>query len=196
MVRDDAVFEQLYERHHRAVAAYCVRRVGSADAPDAVAEVFTVAWRRLDDVPGGDQSLPWLYGVARRVVSHQWRGARRRRRLLERAGSVRLVPQPAPEAVAVASAEHQMIRDAVAQLGEMDREVLLLSAWEGLTHQQIAAVLGCTRAAIDKRMTRAKARLARRYESVAGIDTPRHEETGETQIPQCAPGKEATSHES
>jgi RNA polymerase sigma-70 factor (ECF subfamily) len=36
-------------------------------APDVVAETFLVAWRRLDDVPA--DPLPWLYGVARRVLA-------------------------------------------------------------------------------------------------------------------------------
>ena len=170
MVRDDAWFERLYERHQRAVSAYCVRRIGVADGPDACAQVFAVAWRRAGDVPDGDRALPWLYGVARRVVSHEWRGKGRARRLAEKASGQRIVPTPAPDVVAVASAEHQLVRDAVMKLAEMDREVLLLSAWECLTHAEIAEVLGCSRAAVDKRVARAKSRLARQYELLAGTD--------------------------
>ncbi len=182
MVRDDAWFEGLYERHHGAVAAYCARRIGPSDAPDAVADVFAVAWRRRDDVPG-EQALPWLYGVARRVVSHQWRGARRRRRLVERAGSMRVVAQPGPDVAVIAGAEHQLVRDAVMQLRPMDREVLMLSAWEGLRHDEIADALGCSRAAIDKRITRAKTRLARRYESLTDPARPRPQTNEERDPP-------------
>jgi RNA polymerase sigma-70 factor (ECF subfamily) len=196
MVRDDAWFEQLYERHHRAVSAYCVRRVGHSEAPDAVGEVFAVAWRRVDDVPGDDRALPWLYGVARRVVSHHWRGARRGRRLVEKAGTVRVVPHPGPEVQTVANVEHQMVRDAAMQLRAIDREVLLLSAWEGLTHGQIAEALGCSLAAVDKRVTRAKNRLARRYESLAGVESPTSgQESPEIQFPQCAPRTEVRTRE-
>lgn len=170
VLRDGAWFERLYERHQRAVSAYCVRRVGVADGPDACAQVFVVAWRRAGEVPDGDRALPWLYGVARRVVSHEWRGKGRARRLAEKAGRVRVVPPPGPDVVAVASAEHQLVRDAVITLNETDREVLLLSAWEGLTHAEIAEVIGCSRAAVDKRIARAKVRLARQYELLAGTD--------------------------
>lgn len=168
MHRDDDWFERLYERHHRAIAAYCARRVAHGDAPDVAARVFAVAWRRRDDVPDGERTLPWLYGVARREVSHQWRGARRARRLLERTGGLRVVAPPTPEVVAAATEEQRLVREAVRELGDLDREVLLLTAWEGLTHAATAEVLGCSRAAVDKRVARAKVRLAERYADVAG----------------------------
>ena len=47
-------------------------------AQDAVSETFLVAWRRLADVPTGADTLPWLYGVARRVLANQRRGNQRR----------------------------------------------------------------------------------------------------------------------
>ena len=48
-------FDALFETYKSDVVAYCGWRAGSAsDAQDAVAEVFLTAWRRLDDMPGGD----------------------------------------------------------------------------------------------------------------------------------------------
>jgi DNA-directed RNA polymerase specialized sigma24 family protein len=50
-------FDQLFACYGSDIAAYCSWRAGSApDAQDAAAEVFLTAWRRLDEVPGGD---PW-----------------------------------------------------------------------------------------------------------------------------------------
>ena len=197
MARDEPWFEEFYERHRPSVAAYCARRVGAVDASEAVSDVFAVAWRRRDDVPA-DRELPWLYGVARRVVSHRWRTSQRARRLVERAGSMRPPPQSGPEVIVMASVEHRLVRDAVMQLRPMDREVLTLSAWEGLTHAQIADVIGCSSAAVDKRFTRAKARLARAYESLDGPDPtrPAREPVDEIQIPQRAPGMEVRERES
>jgi RNA polymerase sigma-70 factor (ECF subfamily) len=60
-------FDVLYARHYRAIYAYVRRRLQS-DAADVTAEVFAVAWRRLDDVPGGDREILWLYGVAHNQV--------------------------------------------------------------------------------------------------------------------------------
>ena len=105
--------------------------------------------------------------VARRVVSHQWRSAGRVRRLRFKAQGQRIAAPPGPDAIAVERAEHRLVRRAVDELGDTDREVLLLSAWEGLTHAEIAQVIGCSHAAADKRVARAKARLAHRYEVLA-----------------------------
>jgi DNA-directed RNA polymerase specialized sigma24 family protein len=52
--------------HLGAVAAYARRR-GHADAEAAAAEVMTIAWRRLADVPR-DDPRPWLFATARNVV--------------------------------------------------------------------------------------------------------------------------------
>ena len=165
MARTEAWFQRLYEEHHRHVLAYCARRAAPADADDAASEVFTVAWRRRDDIPGGDRSLPWLYGVARNVLSHQRRSSQRFRRLSTRVAGVVDPAPPTPDAVVVEREEYVQVREAVGRLRDADREVLLLSAWEGLSHSQIAEVLGTSQAAVDKRLTRAKQRLAKKYES-------------------------------
>jgi RNA polymerase sigma-70 factor (ECF subfamily) len=67
--------ERLYVEHAKAVRLYAGRRVDAAAADDAVSEVFVIAWRRLDDVPG--DARPWLLGCARNVISHQRRRAGR-----------------------------------------------------------------------------------------------------------------------
>ena len=166
MARDEDWFDRLYTRHRAALLAYCARRVGPVDAHDAVSEVFSVAWRRRDDIPTAKRELPWLYGVARNVVSHHWRSDRRSRRLVEKVGAMHAPSEPGPDALVVERSEHAAVREAVAALKRTDREVLLLSAWEGLTHGEIASVVGCSQAAVDKRLARAKTRLAKQYERV------------------------------
>ncbi|MEW9551250.1 hypothetical protein [Nonomuraea sp. NPDC050783] len=47
--------------------AYAARRCEvPQDAADVVAETFTVAWRRVDELPEGAEATLWLYGVARK----------------------------------------------------------------------------------------------------------------------------------
>ena len=99
-------FGRLYGEHGRALLAYALRRTSDAqDAADLVADVFLVAWRRLDDVPPGEGGRLWLYGVARHALANQQRSERRRVRLAERlyrelpaAVQSMPVPAPAPEA--------------------------------------------------------------------------------------------------
>ena len=63
-------FEALYLQHYPAIYAYVRRRlVGlAAEVTDVVADVFSVAWRRLDEVPDAPEDRLWLYAVARRCV--------------------------------------------------------------------------------------------------------------------------------
>ena len=78
-------FHRLFDAHRADVVAYCRWRAASpGDAEDAVAEVFLTAWRRLDDVPGGDGARVWLYATARRAMANQRRSGRRRAALLDR----------------------------------------------------------------------------------------------------------------
>lgn len=157
-------FTRLYEDHHNAVLAYCLRRTNTHDAHDAASEAFSVAWRRLDDMPAGAKQLPWLYGVARNVLSHQRRSAGRFRRLVGRVGAqpVRHVPDPASEVLR--RHEFLAVLDAAATLTMADQEILRLAAWEGLKHADIAEILGISIGAVDQRLHRAKKRLVRAYE--------------------------------
>lgn len=153
--------------------AYCLRRTAVQDAHDATSEVFSVAWRRLDDLPAGEQELPWLYGVARNVLAQQWRSSGRFRRLVGRVASqpFRVVPDPATEVLR--RVEFTNVLNAAATLKMSDQEILRLAAWEGLRHADIAQILGISVAAVDQRLHRAKKRLVQAYEhGSAGSEPP------------------------
>ena len=145
-------FEALYVAHAAAVARYARRRADEQTAADVVSEVFVVAWRRFDDVP--EDALPWLLGCARRVLLHHHRAEQRRGRLLERLKSV------APRVVVSLELPDAVLARGLATLSERDREVLLLTAWEGLTTDQAAEVLGCSPQTFRVRAHRARQRLA------------------------------------
>jgi RNA polymerase sigma-70 factor (ECF subfamily) len=73
--RGEAWFAVLYAAHRRDVIRYGLRRLGGAEAAEELAqEVFVIAWRRRTQVP--EPGLPWLYGVARRVLAND-RSSRR-----------------------------------------------------------------------------------------------------------------------
>ncbi len=150
----EARFNALFARHYPAIFGYAARRVGRDDAGDAAAEVFTVAWRRLGRVPAEPETLPWLYGVARKVVANQERTARRRLRL-EAKAAVAPIEALAPPGTAGLEVEAALLR-----LGTADREVLRLAAWEELQPAEIAAALGCSANAAAVRLHRARQRLA------------------------------------
>jgi RNA polymerase sigma-70 factor (ECF subfamily) len=154
-------FDALFGAYHADVVAYCRWRAASpSDAQDAVAEVFLTAWRRLDDVPPGDAGRVWLYATARRTIAHQRRSTRRRAALTERI-ALMAPPRDPPRA-----ADDSPVRDALRRLGPLDREVLLLSEWEGLSPRQIAAVLGCLQVTARGRLHRARRRFREAFEEV------------------------------
>ena len=159
----EARFTALFDAHREAVRAYVWRRDPEL-ADDVTAETFLVCWRRLDAVPA--QPLPWLIGVARNIRLNHRRGALRRGRV---AGRLRSDPAVSRDPAA-AVGERDAIRRALRNLGERDREVLLLTAWDGLDRDAVAVVLGCTRPNVAVRLLRARRRLARELaaDSAAG----------------------------
>ena len=150
-------FRRLYVGQFDPLLGYALRRVDrSEDAADVVADTFLVAWRRLDDVPEGDEARLWLYGVARRTLANHRRGAGRRTALGERLRQdlATAVPDHAP-----AVTEQETLRAALLRLADRDREVLELAAWEGLEPREIAEVLGISPIAVRSRLSRSRARL-------------------------------------
>jgi RNA polymerase sigma-70 factor (ECF subfamily) len=154
-------FEDLYDVYRLDVLAYCLRRLGRDDAADACSETFLVAWRRLDELPSPPETLPYLYGIARRVVSNQSRSLRRRGRLDARLVSLGVTSVPDPSVVVAQDSHHRDVVAAVRRLKPKDREIVMLYAWEDLPRETIAEMMGMTKAAIDQRIHRANQRLAR-----------------------------------
>lgn len=147
-----ARFEELYRSYADRVHAYARRRSDSATADDVVAEVFLVVWRRLNQVP--DEPFPWLLAVARRVLANRRRAEGRSRALRDRlAGSGPRYQPP------VAAGDERVLR-ALAGLGERDRELLLLIAWEGLGQAEVAEALGLRVGTVAVRLHRARRRFA------------------------------------
>ena len=150
-----ARFEAIFSAHQRHVLAYAMRRSQTLDdAEDVAAETFTIAWRKLGDIPAMEP-LPWLYAVARRVLANHRRGTGRRERL---AALLRTEDVATPLRAGEDHDGPAFI--ALASLSTADQELLRLVAWEELGNQQIAAVLGITPNAVAIRLHRARSRFA------------------------------------
>src|SRR4051794_27534970 len=149
-----ARFEGAYAADYEHILGYVMRRCDSAeDAADIVAETFTVAWRRVDRLPRGEESRLWLYGVARRVLANHSRGERKRSaRQAELRAELADLYGRMPSADG--SLELGAIGEVFRRLSDDDRELLSLVAWEGLDRAEIARVLGCSRNAVSIRLHR------------------------------------------
>lgn len=160
-----AAFRRIYEAHYSAIAAYARRRLDPHDADDLVAETFLVAWRRIEDVPPGDRTLPWLYAVAGRTLMQRRRSRRRWDRLVVRLGSVR---QSESETAGppVETDDREVVSQALARLRPQDQELLRLAEWEELGRAELARTFGCTPNAIAIRLHRAHRRFSQALEAV------------------------------
>lgn len=151
-------FDACFDAHHVELLSFARRRVADrASAEDVVAETFAVAWRRRTDLP--DRALPWLYGIAHRLIANQVRGSRRRGRLDQRLASE---PADGGRDPAELVSERESVLSAFSSLSESQCAVLRLSAWEGLNARDAASVLGCSTAAFRLRLHRTRRALAKR----------------------------------
>jgi RNA polymerase sigma-70 factor, ECF subfamily len=146
-------FERVFNNCHRAVYAYASRRVSPEAVQDIVSETFLVAWRRHSELDG--DPLPWLFGIARRVVANQLRGNARREALRDRLHS-----EPWVLEQNLSMGRDFKLMRALRELTERDREALMLIAWEELDHRAAAEVMGCSTAAFTVRLHRARRKLA------------------------------------
>jgi RNA polymerase sigma-70 factor (ECF subfamily) len=170
-----ARFDALFSSYRRPVLAYAMRRTTTpADAEDATAEAFTIAWRKIDAIPT-DEPLPWLYAVARRVLANQRRGRGRRERLtaLLRVDDV-ATPEPAGE-------DHDgPAFVALATLSPADQELLRLVAWEELGNREVAQVLGISANAVAIRLHRARSRVAAALDRQVGTSDLKYPDQSRT----------------
>jgi RNA polymerase sigma-70 factor, ECF subfamily len=168
----DERFEGLFRENYGAVRGYALRRAAPDAAQDVVAETFLVAWRRLDDIP--DDALPWLYGVARRVLANQRRSAARGAALKARlAGAETAAAPPDPGET---TGDSELVRLALSRLPDSSREALMLVGWHGLTAARAARAAGCSRATFAVRLHRARARLAAELAALEPVSAPELEQ--------------------
>ena len=112
---------------------------------------MTIAWRRLADVPA-DDPRPWLYATARNLVRAEAR----------RAAQTTAAYSREPERVAPAPEFRELdpgLGRALRSLSQLDREALLLVAWEDLTPAQAAEALSINPVAFRVRLLRARRRF-------------------------------------
>ena len=151
----DRAFEVLFERHHRALLAFCRSMVGSTDeADDALQQTFLAAYRDLARGREPDALRPWLFGIARRrclaILS-----TRRARPEVE-------TPEPVTDGLHRHVAAREDLRGVLGDiegLPESQRTALVLAELGGLSHDEIAAILGCRREKVKALVFQARTSL-------------------------------------
>ena len=140
----EAHFRAVYRATYDDLLRFAQRRVHPSHAEDVAADVFLVAWRRLDEMPEAvEDARPWLFGVARGTMLNHRRGDRRRDALAVRLADATLAG--GADAADDLAASRLDLAAGWARLTEAEQEAISLSVWEGLTSAQAGVVLGCSR---------------------------------------------------
>lgn len=158
-----ASFGEIYDRHGQAILRFLVRRVGPTAAEQLLGDTFRVAFERRDryDV-SRESACPWLYGIATNLLRRHRRSEARRLRATARlSGSGDRDPAHEDRAIAAVDAEALLpaVADAVLDLPDAEREVLLLFAWEGLAYEDIAVALDVPVGTVRSRLNRGRQRV-------------------------------------
>jgi len=156
-------FDRLYRAHVDRVMNYCLRHLAPSHAEDAVAETFLIAWRRIDDVP--EPAVGWLIITARHTIYTRYRAQAKAQTLVERLARITSL---AAEATDVTVERREMLLTALDSLTEDEREALFLTAWDGLSGEDAADVIGCRPGALRMRLHRARQKLS----EALGEDSP------------------------
>lgn len=147
------------------------RRTGDRErAEDLAQETFM---RALEAPPLNPK--PWLFAVALNLVRDEGRAAVRRQAKLELLkGEMDGAASPAPDESLEQDERRVLVRDALDELAEQDRAVLLMKA-EGLNYDEIAAATGLSKGSIGTTLARARKRLVEAYRE-------RERRTGSTDV--------------
>jgi RNA polymerase sigma-70 factor (ECF subfamily) len=177
---DRHAFDDLFERHRKDLRRVVELRLdrnlqARVDASDVVQEAQLVAFRRLDDYLER-RPMPfslWLRKTAQERI-HNYRRAHlqsarrsiRREEPLPDKSSLMiaapfLAPSSSPDSHLVKRDHQRLVSEAVGELGEIDREILLMRNVEGLSQAEIAQVLELSHDAVRKRYGRALMKLQR-----------------------------------
>ncbi len=158
-------------------------RVGdAADVEDVMQEVAMAAWAQQAPLLNPAKVAPWLYQLAVRQSLLHRRKCGRHRKLLQRyqdkVGDSRDSDDPLQWLLIRERADR--VRQALFELSDADRELLLLKYTEKWSYRQLAEHIGVTESAVESRLHRARGKLRSRLTTLAGSDSrqapaePRH----------------------
>ena len=162
-VTDPKLFEVVFERHHQRIWAYLARRAGRERADELAGDVFVTAFRRRASYdPSRGSVSAWLYGIASHQLQTRFRSDARAARALRRAWAEQIADGAWCDRVDAAIDDRARLRRVIAALAAMpatDREVITLFAWERLSYEDIATIVGVEIGTVRSRLSRARARL-------------------------------------
>ena len=157
---DGEAFGKLYLRHLDSIYRYVYFRVGdTAEAEDLTEEVFVRAWEALPRYQTREyQFISWLYRIAHNLVI-DYRRRKRPDALVNVDENPEAVTPHSPERILEEVQSLENLSDAIRELNDDEQQVIVLRYIEGLSHDEVAAIIGKSNEASRVIQHRALARL-------------------------------------
>jgi len=152
--------EELYPRLHRAMRAYLAG--STIDAEDLLQDTFLKAYENLDSFREDASMYTWLYSIARNLAIDEFR-KRKYEKLVSNTPVDELeISNNDNEVEAIENRAQQIVimRNAMAQLPELLRTIVVMKTIDGLSYPEISEVTGLNIETIKNRMFRARKQLA------------------------------------
>lgn len=158
--RDPAALAHIYDTYAPKIYAYIYRHVGDAQrAEDLTSTTFLKMLEALDRGKFARNTLQsWLYRIAHNAIIDDVRRAQRRPTSALHEG-ISLPPDTLPDHVVGKRIEREYLLQAIQQLSEDQRNVIVLRFGEGLTAPQVAGILNKTEEAVRALQRRGLANL-------------------------------------
>jgi RNA polymerase sigma-70 factor (ECF subfamily) len=167
--RDPEALAAFFDRYFGRIFSLAYRMLGDRTAAEDVSqEIFLKVHRAIDRLDPERDPGPWLTTIACNACREYWRG--RHQKMALRSESIDEIAdwegrhpraEGSPETELLSGERRAQVQDAIRQLPESLREVVVLHDYEGLSHQEVAVAVGTTYAAVRKRYSRAVGRLAK-----------------------------------
>ncbi|HIE26662.1 TPA: sigma-70 family RNA polymerase sigma factor [Candidatus Poribacteria bacterium] len=169
--KDVQAFEALFMRYQTRIYNFIFYQVQDAEtAADLTQEVFFAAWRHLSSLRANEAFSSWLYQIAK----NQCRNFQKKRRLktesLEKSEvlatsatqNVWEIPDESknPEKLTLSAELQTVVEQAISELKEKHRTVIILHYIEGLGVGEIAEILGISQGTVKSRLARAREKLS------------------------------------
>jgi RNA polymerase sigma-70 factor (ECF subfamily) len=169
---DANAFALLVDRHERMALGLAYAIVQDPDAAaDVTQEAFIRAWRKIRTLDAPARFSGWLAEIVRNAATdHQRRNGRRKLHPLEELELEETRPSPA-DALDERETD-QRLGEAIEALDELSRTAVVLRYYQGLSSRQIGELLNLTPAAVDMRLSRARAEIRRRLALDDDVRTP------------------------
>jgi RNA polymerase sigma-70 factor (ECF subfamily) len=171
---DEYAFQILVNRHQTSVLNLIYRFMGDrSKSEDLAQEAFLKVWRASKSYKGKSQFTTWLYRICVNLCLNEIKSARRKKWLQffkntpdskQPENEDLLDESPNPEDLLLAQERNQRITNALQSLSENQRIALILKGYDDLSYEEISRVLGCSIAAVESLLVRAKRTLQKKLE--------------------------------